>query len=141
MNEMRQQFSKCGACKLYHKQVFLPQELVKEVIEIMKQPKHFKFSNHLKNSKREHDLKQINEYLKIILSGVKVGRDISIFEVETQFGEITKFCIRLNLEYADNPIFVFTPSKNEVLIKTVWYNKKNDIHKTLRVDMYEKEGQ
>lgn len=60
-----------------------------------------------------------------------------IFEVETQDKTIAKLAIRYPLKGGLDITFVLL--YNSGIVKTVWLNKRSDVHKTLKRSKYESE--
>ena len=137
MNSFQQALSKCNAYKLYHKDIYMPQNYIKQVDKILKRRNIFIFSKHMKEQsnkdyKHEFNLKEVDKTLRNI-------KQYDLFEIETQFDKITKFCIRIKFDDRDLCIAI-TICSNGLLVKTIWRNDVKDLHNSLDYSKYEKGG-
>lgn len=135
MNDIQTKLSQINARKLYHLDVYMPTYLYTYARRLIMLEDTFIFSNHVKQSttrkKHEFTLKDLNKICH------KLNKQCSPFEIETQFGEITKICVRT--QYKDKDISIaLAPVKDGLMVKTAWINEKDDDHKTLNVEMYER---
>lgn len=142
MNEMRQQLSKCGAYKLYHTDVYMPQELIDKVMKKMKQQRSFKFSKHLKYGQKKYALKDINK----MVSKVK---EYTPETIATQFGEVSEvtFVVWSNdgdehYDHYNRHTLKFVLKNNNLVVSDyrtkLFGDDYNAIDKEVNKDMYEK---
>ena len=142
MSNIKEQLSNINACKVYHKKVYMPKKLYNNIINLIKCNKKYIFSNHLKEGlNRDYKHKGTLQNILYDLEHLKLEKNIDVFEIETQFDKISKFCIRLKYDDNSDISIALKPiGNNEILVKTIWINKNEDNHKTLDYSKYEKGG-
>lgn len=121
--------------KRYHKDIWLPDNLIEECKQLVKTPK--KFSLHAYQRLNSKDRSHKVDRGLVVASLKKIQKNPpEPFEVYTNNnGKAEKFCMRGHYK-KDDIIFVFTKK----LIVTFWLNDKNDSHKTLDEELYERKG-
>ena len=115
----------------YHNKVHFPQEHLKD-LEILNKElnnKSWSFSSHcLENIKyRAIDMKNLLNYINQLSLNEKW-----IFEYYVENNEISKVCYRISYDLYD---FILVLS-NQKKIVTIYVNSKNDMHETLRKEVY-----
>lgn len=119
--------------KLYHTDVYMPEELKKGAKQLISS--NLRFSRHLKehlsSPDTKHDLNGhgINDSIKKIKNG-----KATLFEVETFGDKVVKAVYRLAYNETQDISIVL---RNHLVV-TAWLNDKTDTHTTLDVDKYER---
>jgi hypothetical protein len=61
-----------------------------------------------------------------------------VIELETEAGRVKKLVIRIPYDSNRDLVLVVIPETFDARVKTVWFNKTNDQHRTLRRELYVK---
>ena len=117
---------------LYHKDVFWNLKFDIEALELIKTAN--RLSRHLQEhiasleEKRGFDLAGIEK----IINEIKKQESVSCFEVEVEYGKVTKAVIRVEYNSRKDICLVFRKG----IVITAWLCNKNDNHKTLDKSKY-----
>ena len=147
--------------KLFHKDVFIPNNVQEIVKNYQEKFTGYRLSNHLKEHMKGYDDRSHDYLEEALIKCLDTIQQCSqeAFEVELSkdyryFGKsgwiVTKYCIRIpycntqDLVVSIRPFFDqqtkrFDFSKN--LIVTAWLNDKNDSHSTLDASKYCSQGE
>lgn len=142
--------------KLYHEELYMPEEGLKSALQAQKEIRVIKFSYHFtKQHLDTTDYKHHLDKAKILLAISKMSSSSPVkpFEIEMTQGSddkwyLTKYVVRVPYDYSrDCSIVVlvaFDSKTNKqdfanAFIKTVWLNSKEDTHKTLDLSKYSPE--
>lgn len=99
--------------------------------------KYIDFTKHMQERLREKHI--YYKTAKLALNGITYGGKGEIFEVETdEYGNPFKFSVRTEYDEKKDITFVFLRVNKKFIIKTIWLNYKDDSHKNLDLDKYEK---
>lgn len=139
---MRFRFLKPGDVKLYHKDVYMPEELLaqaKQLIRTVDATSPYSISRHVYESltgKTEGWSHQLN-YVPFVraFNNIKKDIDLDIFEIETTNDVVTKCVARTSYSHIYDISFVVRSG----IIVTAWKNRKGDAHYTLDISKYEKD--
>lgn len=130
---------------MYHKDIYLPTELIQVVVENQKLLPTGRYSWHLENyfscADEKHNITKLRfaRVLKRI-----IANPIIPFEVTTVNGGVHKYVIRTSYN-DDKDVSIVIICKNMWLdgtpfIKTAWLNNKDDCHATLDKRKYSREN-
>ena len=124
--------------KRYHKDIFIPSEFIKQSLELAKN-KHM-FSKHVmqhlfKDNRVKKYNATFNRTLQVLRNFEK--NPVEPFEVYACNKHVTKAVFKTFYSKNKDIIFVLTNEK----VVTYYINNKNDNHKTLNKDLYEKAGE
>lgn len=114
--------------KLYHKEVFLPGELIERVSGKY----NLRFGKHAKEACQTDRYGFIYPPLKVF-----VNKD-NILEIQTTNNIIDKIVIREPYQSSLDLTLVFIPEFGAGFVKTLWLNDKNDKHQSLDASPYQK---
>lgn len=108
---------------LYHREIYMP----KGVTALTGVTLNLKASEHAKRAARSDRYGFIHIPEAITFNGADV--------VEAEFvnGKLSKVVVRLPYDAQNDAIFVCL---TDGTLKTVWLNRKNDLHKTLKKELY-----
>ncbi len=116
--------------KKYHKDVYMPEEMIKEASKLyccdLKKSFHF-YERASDKYKNEYNSALVDE----IIEKIKSEKPTPI-EIETEFGRVTKCVIREPCDGEKDICLVFRKG----IIVTFWLNNKSDNHYTLDKDNY-----
>lgn len=126
--------------KLYHKDIFLPQELIEQAIEQQRTVKNYIFTKHLieriECKDRSHNSVTAENVWKV-LDGLK-KKPIAPFEVETKEingkEKVAKYVVRAKMNELEDICLVVGGNK----VITAYMNNSSDNHRTLDYSRYEK---
>lgn len=128
--------------KLYHESVYMKDEdkeramRIERTLRKIRLSKHFQ--RHLEMQDRKHELTKqgVKRSIITIIKTPKVP-----FEVEYDEQSYFKFVVRIEYDEIHDISIVFLKQKQDKfsLIKTAWLNRKDDKHRTLNRDRYERE--
>lgn len=110
---------------LYHKDVFLPRRLVKQ---LPKNVRKLNYSSHAKNEVKSDRYGQVNVPSEIIF------QDWEVIEIESKDGIISDKVV-LRKKYDDRDLCIVVLVKCNT-VKTVWINLNSDKHSTLDISRY-----
>lgn len=119
--------------KLYHKDVFLPEEIAEAAKDMLNDPA-FHFSGHLKDHLEKPDQKHLltEDAVWRAINNLKKS-PVTPFEVETNRNKVTKAVFRTTFD-KDTDISIVI---RKHIVVTAWLNKKDDDHSTLDTSKYE----
>lgn len=121
--------------KRYHKGIYFPRnsaDLLREFCKKLNDSSERRFSNHLlDNMYDDPSGKSVYE----LFSNIWFSAD-EIFEFVSLDGEVDKACFRV--PYTDEYDIIFSISKGGVFI-TYYYNKVDDLHTSLKREVYNTE--
>ena len=127
---------------LYHIDVFMPEQYVKQSIEHQKnllQKKVVKFSKHMKDHFASPDHKHDIDKAKLLKCiGNVANNPITPFEVEVENGKVIKIVVRTSYDsIKDVSIAILFKTFDGIpFVKTAWLNNKSDAHYTLDTSKY-----
>lgn len=115
---------------LYHADIRLPDNFSR----LPDSEVELKWTHHAINASNTDRYGHIPRYNKILLSGCDV------IEVGMEEGKVVHLLLRANFGQGDRDIlFALAPIAGKPwTVKTVWFNKRNDRHKTLNKSRYMK---
>jgi hypothetical protein len=109
---------------LYHKEIGFPKKMKFKKVENLHPSAH---------ALREANL---DRYGRIEIPNEFDPTTWDVIEIEVENGALNKVVARKSLDETRDVVIVFLPLTR--LIKTVWVNEKNDLHKTLDKSAYSK---
>ena len=144
--------------KLFHKDVYIPDEFKLTLVQMQQQFLGYKLSKHLQEHIEDNEttFDRKHDYTKEeVLSKVDTikGNPREVFEVEvsrdkktyrTEDWVVTKFCIRIPFNDNDDMCIAIRPDysgsssfyRYGFLIVTIWINSNEDSHTTLDTTKY-----
>jgi hypothetical protein len=113
--------------RIFHKEIGLPPELDKYIGRIFK----LTFSQHAKDECR-------NDRYGFIIppQEVLITKD-NVIEVEMHYHNIVKILVRMPYDSVNDISIAFIPSSHGGFVKTLWLNRKTDVHRTLDRSKYD----
>jgi hypothetical protein len=134
LNNFRQNFSQksfsvkkpTSTTKLYHYQIYIPSSLKVHYGTLT----NLKYSDHAKIAALD------DRYGTMILPNSVNTDTAQVIEVETENGIVVKILYRV--KYSDTLDMCAAIKVREGFVKTVWFNKANDLHKTLDRSKYQR---
>lgn len=113
---------------LFHKEIGFPNvELPKGVYHLRR------YSNHAIRASKDDRYGKVKTLPRLLNMAV-----CDLVEIEVTDSEVTKAVVRFPYSPDLDLIIVFMPTHPLNLVKTVWFNKKSDKHKTLQHWKYDK---
>ena len=119
--------------KLYHRDIHLPKEVEPYVGRVYR----LLYTAHAQSAAKTDrygkiDLSKVDKMMKVDL------KDVVEAEIDDVAGDVTKLVIRKPYDEQFDIVIAFTPNirSNEGTVRTVWLNRKSDVHKTLRTGAY-----
>ena len=113
--------------KRFHKRIFFEKEALDEINLTVAQIKTITPTRHFQNKMKSYHIDKLPSKQDLLYG------DVFEYYREPK-GKIEKFCVRCSKEQKD---IIYVISKGGVII-TSWTNMKNDSHKTLDRNLYEK---
>ena len=115
--------------RLFHAQKWLPPETERYIGKVY----GLKYSQHAIQAAQDDRYGKID--LKLLPNSVRIEKN-QIIEVETDdlTGQIRKFVIRKPYDQTRDVIIVFLVPDG--VVKTVWFNLRSDVHRTLNMTRY-----
>ena len=124
---MRNKPTNIHSLKLYHKDVYLPDEVLNQIEKC----RHFlTWSRHASKARFDDRYGTVPQ-----LGSVALNR-VEFIEVQTNHDKVCKFVVRVPLDERDIVMVLMPTHPYELLVKTVWFNKKDDTHNTLDRSKY-----
>ena len=139
--------------KLFHKDVFIPNEFQLTLVQMQQQFLGYRLSQHLQDHIKDNEttFDRKHDYTKEeVLSKLDTikGNPREVFEVEARKGKeewkVTKFCIRIPFDDKNDMCVAIRPDYTDsstfyrfgFLIVTIWINSNEDSHTTLDTTKY-----
>lgn len=123
------------SAQLYHTELGLPEQLLRPITG---RTVSLEYTHHAKRAALDD---RFAGALKMPTS-FTIDRD-SIFEVEVTGSKVTKLCVRLTKGFtaeAKQPVDLIlvlcAPERGVAIVRTLWFNERNDSHKTLDASKY-----
>lgn len=139
---MRLKFRPNVVKKLYHKDVYMPERLIKPALQLIKTidiGRGYAIGDHVENALNGLDSRWSHrlDYVPFsrAFNRIKHGVDVNIFEIETKDDIVTKCVVRTTYGTYSDISFVVRRGK----ICSAWKNRKDDAHGTLDVTKYEQD--
>jgi len=115
---------------LYHKDVYLPSELLEQV---PKESIRLKYGTHAKHACKD------DKFGRVVGPPQLNPATCDIFELEDRAGKLVKFLARMSYDHRrDITVVIACDKNNEYFVKTLWLNLKTDKHWSLNKKNYVK---
>lgn len=119
--------------RLFHKDKYIPPEAIRSVVGRT-------FS--LRYTAHAQQAAQTDKYGKIELSKIPSAvrveqKDIIELETDDATGRVVKIVLRRPYDTTRDVAIVFIPTpEGQGVVKTIWFNMKSDVHRTLKFQRY-----
>lgn len=136
--------------KLYHEDVYMPEEFLKEALHLQTLITTYSVSRHFREQhQNENDYKHYLDFNKVASALTKLKTSpVKPFEIEITQNDksksfVTKYVVRVSYDSTRDITIVIIPEENKdrtslshAFIKTAWLNRVDDVHKTLDASKY-----
>ena len=113
---------------LFHKNIVMP----REIAELKSVTIHPHVSRHAREAA------QSDRYGAIMIPTLITFSGADIIEAEITGGSAVKLLIRRPYDASRDIVFAVGFRNNESFLKSVWFNLRNDVHSTLKREIYNK---